>query len=225
MTLAELISRVRTDANDKVVPYFWSDEEITAWLNDAIDEAAVRGRLIHESAIPEVCVVSVQAGTAVYPIHAALYELDHVSFAPSNGDKTEHIALKSVEQLDGITSSWRERSGSPMYALQGDKSLRLVPKPDFDGVLRLEGYRLPMSKMLLADKDTAEPEINQAHHVHLVNWVLHRGFSIPDMEAFDQQRSDIAEEAFTSYFGIRPDSDLRRETREDVQHHVEAFWP
>ena len=68
MTLAELISRVRTDANDKVVPYFWSDEEVTAWLNDAVDEAAIRGRLIHESAIPEVCMIAVQASTTLYGI-------------------------------------------------------------------------------------------------------------------------------------------------------------
>ncbi|RPP87255.1 hypothetical protein IPC1125_34030, partial [Pseudomonas aeruginosa] len=60
---------------------------------------------------------------------------------------------------------------------------------------------------------------------HLVQWALHRGFSIPDMESFDPNRAALAEAAFTAYFGERPDSDLRRITREDVPHHVEAFWP
>ncbi|WP_442757332.1 phage adaptor protein, partial [Pseudomonas aeruginosa] len=49
MTLADLIRRVRTDANDMVEPYFWSDQDVADWLNDAVREAAVRGRLIHES--------------------------------------------------------------------------------------------------------------------------------------------------------------------------------
>ena len=30
MTLAELIRRVRTEANDMAEPYFWSDEDIAA---------------------------------------------------------------------------------------------------------------------------------------------------------------------------------------------------
>lgn len=225
MTLAELISRVRTDANDKVQPYFWSDEEITAWLNDAVDEAAVRGRLIHESVLPEVCLIEVHAGVAVYPLNPALYELDHLGFKHEYGDRTESLKLRSVEALDAVTPHWRERSGRPLYAIQSDTTIRLVPTPDHDGELRLEGYRLPLAPILLVDKETATPEISAAHHVHLIQWVLHQGFSVPDAESFDQERAKLGEEAFTAYFGLRPDSDLRRTQRADVQHHVEAFWP
>ena len=97
--------------------------------------------------------------------------------------------------------------------------------PDRAGILRLEGYRTPLADMTLTDKDTVQPEIHPEHHRHLVQWALHRGFSIPDMESFDPSRAALAEDAFTAYFGQRPDSDLRRITREDVPHHVEAFWP
>ena len=38
-------------------------------------------------------------------------------------------------------------------------------------------------------------------------------------------RAAMAEQAFTEYFGQRPDSDLRRITREDVPHHVIPFMP
>lgn len=64
MTLADLIRRVRTDANDMVEPYFWSDQDVADWLNDAVREAAVRGRLIHESQADAVCRIEVVAGTA-----------------------------------------------------------------------------------------------------------------------------------------------------------------
>ena len=40
MTLGELIAAFRVQANDKVEPYFWSDEEVTSYLNHAQKEAA-----------------------------------------------------------------------------------------------------------------------------------------------------------------------------------------
>lgn len=225
MTLADLIATYRTDANDKVQPYFASDEEVTGWLNEAVVEAAIRGRLIHESEIAEVCQIAVVAGTASYPLHPSIYELSHVAFRQDGEATRKPVRLVSSEYLDAIMCDWRDAEGRPLYAIQGDSSLRLVPRPDAAGALILEGYRLPMEPMLLVEKDTATPEINGAHHRHLVQWALHRGFSAPDTESFDPNRAAIAEAAFTQYFGLRPDSDLRRMTREDVPHTVKACWP
>ena len=94
-------------------------------------------------------------------------------------------------------------------------------KVEVGDTLQMEVYRLPM--LSLADSDT--PEIHEAHHEHLVQWALHRAFSIPDTEAFDPARAASAEATFTRYFGLLPDSDLRRRTREDVPHHNEAILP
>lgn len=47
MNLKALIARFRVLANDKAEPYFWSDEEVSGWLNDAVHEACLRGRLLH----------------------------------------------------------------------------------------------------------------------------------------------------------------------------------
>ena len=58
MKLAELIKRFRVLAHDNVQPYFTEDEALTAWLNDAVSEAAIRGRLIHTSNEPLVCEVT-----------------------------------------------------------------------------------------------------------------------------------------------------------------------
>ena len=55
MQLSDLIKRFRIDANDKVEPYFNDDESVTSWLNEAVNEACIRGRLLHESENTEVC--------------------------------------------------------------------------------------------------------------------------------------------------------------------------
>ena len=221
MTVAELIARYRSDAFDSVAPFALSDAEVIALLNEAVSEAAIRGRLIHESSA-SMCRITVTAGKSVYPINAALYELTHTAFR-EEGQKREPVTLASEEWLDQNVRDWRDEKGRPAYAVQSDRTLRLIPEPDRNGELLLEGYRLPIITLEAGDLD-AVPEINPSHHRYLVYWVLHRGFSIPDAESFDPSRAVEAEREFTRYFGARPDSDLRRVTREDVEHHVTPYW-
>ena len=221
MTVAELIARYRSDAFDSVAPFALSDAEVIALLNEAVSEAAIRGRLIHESSA-SMCRITVTAGKSVYPINAALYELTHTAFR-EEGQKREPVTLASEEWLDQNVRDWRDEKGRPAYAVQSDRTLRLIPEPDRNGELLLEGYRLPIITLEADDLDAA-PEINPSHHRYLVYWVLHRGFSIPDAERFDPSRAVEAEREFTRYFGARPDSDLRRVTREDVEHHVTPYW-
>jgi len=224
MTLAQLISQFRTYANDKVQPYFWSDEEVTIFLNEAQVEAAIRGRLIHESSQVDVCKVAVAAPAAVYPLHEALYELTHAAFKDADGKGCPSLIITSTEEMDHRSPEWRDDVGDPRHLIQNDIDVRLVPAPERDGELTFEGYRLPMEAISLANKDDDTPEINGAHHPHLIQWALFRAFSIPDTEVFDPNRASQAEFRFTQYFGIRPDSDLRRITREDVPHTVKAHW-
>lgn len=225
MTLGELIAAFRVQANDKVEPYFWSDEEVTSYLNHAQKEAAIRARLIYEVADVDVCSIDVIKDQSIYNLNPLLYELSHVSFKADGEKQGNRISIMSPEDMSGLCGGdWRERTGKPRFAVQADKWLRLAPTPDTDGLLLIEGYRVP-KPMDLVDADTVAPEISELHHEHLINWALHKAFSIPDAELFDSDRAVKSEREFTAYFGIRPDSDLRRITREDVQHHVESFWP
>ncbi|ENU86131.1 hypothetical protein [Acinetobacter sp. CIP 102129] len=224
MVLSELLRRFRVDANDKVEPYFNEDIDVIAWLNDAVNEACIRSRLLHESQSPDVCKIAVTASSSQYQLHPSLYELTQVWFEPDNGFRGSSLSLVSPEYLDQRygPENWRRLNGMPQFAIQDDTTIRLVPTPDVSGELQLEGYRVPFSPM---QNDTDIPEINQIHHVHLINWALYRAFSVPDSEFFDPNRAAIAEQAFTDYFGPRPDSDLRRMTREDVPHVVQPFFP
>ena len=83
MQLKELIRRFRVQANDKVEPYFNEDEDVIAWLNDAVKEACIRGRLLCESQNSDVCKIKVNAGRSNYDLHNSLYELTRIWFAPT----------------------------------------------------------------------------------------------------------------------------------------------
>ena len=215
MTLAELIRRFRVLAKDTVLPGFWKDPDITDWLNDAQAQAAVRGRLLLEDANPAVCLIAVTAGQHTYPLHRALYELVGLWFKPAGASRATPLKLVSREWLEREVRDWRDTDSGLHYAIQDETSIRLVGVPERDGALMLEGYRLPLAPMAT---DTDKPDIHEASHEHLIQWALHKAFSIPDAQSFDPERSALAERAFTAYFGLLPDADMRRITRSDTDH-------
>ena len=220
MTLDDLIRRFRVRANDMAQPHLFADQDVIDWLNDAEEQACVRGRLLREDALPEMCRIVLEAGKSTYKLHQKLYEISHLRVLPQNGGRSRHLLIKTREWLDAEMPDWRDSNRPAMFAIQDDISLRVVGKVDDGDALALECYRLPLKPM---EADNSKPEIHIAHHDHLIDWALHRAFSVPDAETFDPNRAALAEQAFTAYFGSRPDSDLRRSTRHDEVQTNKAF--
>lgn len=225
MNLEELTRRFRVMSRDTVEPYLFADEDVADWLSDAQAQACVRGRLLLEDANPAVCQVAIEAGRHSYRLHATLYELVDVRFKSAGADRAAPIKIVSREWLDDNVRDWRNASAmdcAARYLVQGETRVRIVPTPAEAGVLLIEGYRLPL-KPLANDYD--KPEIHEASHEQLIQWALHRAFSIPDAETFDANRAALAEHQFSAYFGPLPDADMRRITRHDEPHANKVFLP
>ena len=222
MTLENMIRRFRALAQDTEQPFLWSDEAVIEWLNDAQAQACVRGRLIREDENPAVCQIALTPGQHTYPLHASVYELINLRIKGSGAESSRSMAIKSREWLDANVRDWRDMDRPSQWLIQDDTTLRVVGAIQAGDVLHLECYRLPI-KQLANDMD--KPEIHAAHHVHLIQWALHKAFSVPDADGFDAARSAAAEAEFTAYFGPMPDSDMRRTTREDVVHHNVSIFP
>lgn len=217
MTLADLIRRFRVLSLDNATPPFWADEDITDWLNEAQNEACIRARLIREDELESVCSIPLTPGTHTYALNPLVYEIISMWIKPASGRKRP-VTLRSREWLDRRLPEWRECTRPAEIAIQDDTTVRIVGAVEAGDTLELECYRLPRRPMA---NDTDKPEIHEAHHLHLVQWALHRAFSIPDADAHDPQRSKQALDEFERYFGLRPDADLRRSTRHDeVQANV-----
>lgn len=226
MNLAALIRRVRIAADDIKAPYLWRTEDIIDWLNDGQTEAAIRGRLLRATpqTHSDMCEVQFGVGVSDAELDQSLVEISHQYWKPSGEGIASPLLLVSREWLDGKCQDWRTlaQEDRPTYLVRDANLLRLVPAPSIAGSVMLEGYRVPIAEM---ENDEDEPEIAAAHHIHLVNWALHKGYSIPDADTFDPGRADRVEAEFTRYFGARPDSDLRNDTRLDEPQHVVAYWP
>lgn len=221
MNLQELIRRFRVLASDMEEPYFWTNQDVAAWLSDAQAQACIRGRLLHADESDAMCNIALQPGTQTYKLHRALYELVSVRIKPTIGP-SRPLKLVTREWLNAELPDWRDSERPVFWAIQGENSLRLVGTIEEGDVLHLECYRLPLAAL---EDESDEPEIHAAHHEHLIDWALFKAYSVPDADAFDPTRAKMAEDAFTRYFGLQPDSDMRRATRHDVQHYVRAILP
>lgn len=219
MTLDDLIAQFRVDSGDKLEPYLCTDEEVTAWLDEAQDEAAIRARLLHESTLADLCQIPVTAGVHTYTLHRLMGELSYVGWMAEGDSRVVELELVSREDLDARKPGWRQRNDRVAFAIQDDTRIRLAYTPAVPGVLTLEGYRRPLKSLEMSGK----PEIGDIHHRHLVHWALYRCFDRPDAELFDADRAAREQAAFTKVFGLRPDADARRSTRHD-QHQTNQAW-
>lgn len=216
MVLAQLIKRFRSAAFDLEEPYLFSDAEITDWLNEGLDEAAVRSRLIHESVDPDVCHIVVLPGVSVYPLHESLHEVDCLHlFDEMISSQAEELIQIAQDDLTNVCHDWRTRTGQPRYVIVNDTSIRLSPTPTTGALIKLEGYRRPLQPMVV---DTDKPEINTVHHETLIEWVKYKGFGRPDSEVFDPTKSATAETIFTNYFGIKPKANYLKRNRVDYPY-------
>ena len=212
MTLEQLIAQFRVDSDDQSSDPLSSDEQVIAWLNEAEEEAAIRAHLIHESDDASVCEISIAAGTTIYPIHESIVDITRADFTPDGATVSTPVALVDRIEQDRTRPDWRTTTEVPREAILMDTKLRMGCIPSVDGTLKIECYRTPLNPMV-NDSDT--PEINRAHHRHLVKWALHKCYARPDAEIHDPARSEKELAEFTHVFGIRPDADLRRGFQEN----------
>lgn len=168
-----------------------------------------------------MCFIDLEPGRTTYKLHPALYEIIHARIAPASG-KARVLRLVSRELLDDERPDWREDARPASLAVQDETRLRIVGAVAAGDTLAMEVYRLPLARL---ESGSDEPEIHRAHHEHLIQWALHKAFSVVDGELFDPKRAELAAMEFTRYFGPLPDADLRRATRTDVQHFNRAILP
>jgi len=221
MTLTQLIAAFRTDADDAAAPYLWSDTEVTGWLNEAQDEAAIRGKLIFESSDTQICNISVTALLgSVYATHASIHEIVYASLTDSSGVVTK-LELKDRIELDRIKPDWRTCTDKPEYLIHQDKSIRLAGLINASYTVKLEVHRLPKA-VLATGADV--PEINSIHHATLVDWALYRAYLKPDSETLSPGKAQDALARFTDYFGERPNAQLRKDENANRQHVNKTYW-
>lgn len=208
MTLAELIVEFRSARSDDKVPYLWSDEEITAYLNEAMNEACERALLIEDRTTGECCTIGLSIAEPNYTLHESVLGIKRLTVAGLPLDET------SIEDLDAGDAYWETRTGAPRaFVREGMSGLRIVPIPTAAEDATLTVWRLPLEP-LSADRPDESPEIHAIYHRRLLPWVYRCALLKSDAETVDKAKALEQEAIFEQSFGVRPDANVQRKRRD-----------
>ena len=223
MKVEDFISAFRAAVGDVELPHFWSPELIVRYLNEAVQEACERAKLIEDRLTPAVCSINLQANVSTYSLHPSVFEIKRLTFRGRPLDEA------SVEGLDCDYPGWELRSGAPRCFIFEQASgvqppkVRLVPTPLMAEPVGLTVYRGAL-KPLSADIDTGKPEIPERFHERLMDWVLHRAYLKQDADTFDPAKAATSLALFVQAFGERPDANVQRKRRDKRPPLVRSNW-
>jgi len=221
MTVDDLLEKLRIRLDDATSPYLWTDDELTGYLDEAHEEAAIRARLIEfdtqDAADTVIDQIQVVTGTAAYAKDSRIIEIRRVLY---DGDLLIRTYGTELDDLYG--DDWRSETGVPTHYLEGQTTIRLYPYPAevLSGappapinaeMLDLVGFRLPSGKL---GETIQSPEIPAKDHVNLMDWAAHLAYLRPDAETVNQKLSDYYEARFTKEYGERLTAGQERKRHE-----------
>jgi hypothetical protein len=167
MTLEELLEGTRYIVDDLVVPYQWSSEILTRYLNEAVDLLARRTFCLVDSEDVSTRLTTVAGQTR--------YELDPTVLTVVAVEDAEGIPLRpqwSTRRASVATGKPRGYSTRP-----GPRALYLWPTPDDAYEFQMLVARRPASVMTNL---TDEPEIPEEFHLGLCDFAAYRAWMMAD---------------------------------------------
>ena len=190
MTLYELRKLVRTKTRDNRAPYFLSDDEIDANLNEAQREACARACLIEDTV---ATTIDITPSDTRYPLNPRIVDVIDITIG--------------AETPKEYTGDWTLTEGH----------LLLADYPVADDTLTLHCYLLPSREM---SEDDHVPEIRPVYHSPMADWAISLCYATPDAELFNPAAADRYARSFTLAFGERPSALTRKTQRSKAPRGV-----
>ncbi len=195
MTSDELYEAFREDIVDVAKPYLWSDAEVWRYMNDAYS-MLVRLTQGIPDADSEATEVQIVANDGHGELHPSILRIMSAT-RRSDGAEIKVINATDLSAYKRL-ASLRE-SGRVEYMLVGSKphACRWVGVPLTDDVCDLTVYRLPLVPITGPGQQLAEVE--DMHHIHLLNWMKHLAYKKHDAETFNPSASKEYAAEFATY--------------------------
>lgn len=222
MTLAQLIAQFRVEVADVATPPLFTDAQVTLWLNEAEEEAAIRARLLRDKVTTALCQISVVPTVSVYALDPRVVEIIYAGmiYASNVGMFPYRLAITTADVLDQVRPAWRSLRYRPQGIIQYDAKMEVDCIPDANYTINLEVYRMPLVQMALT---TDSPEISAIHHRHLVKWAKHRAYDKQDADTQDLAKSDKYRKEFEDKFGKPLDASYRKRANANTPHRNRSY--
>lgn len=205
MTPAQLYEMFRSDVVDVAEPYLWSDDEVWGFMDDAYRRMVrIMGGI--SDATNDLTQLQVGIGDVWVDLDPRIIKVRHAQ--KSTNDAEVHLinfedTLVSYSEDDyGRRRMFRltSETGPLQFLVAGMEvnRLRCVPVPDTAETVSLIVYRYPLDP-ITADSQPEAFELEEQHHIHLLDGMKARAYGKQDAETFDKGRSEEYEAKFLRY--------------------------
>ena len=199
----ELFEAFRSDVVDEVAPYLWKDTEIVRYADAAYRRFVRLTGGIHDFTSP-ITRVNVVAGEATAEVSKLILRFDTATRESDGKDiEVTNWTDRNLMRRDdfGFSNSLYNDGGvgEIRYMVIGNQEglVKWVRIPAADDVVNLQVYRLPLTHIV--DGTHTMDEVNEDHHIHLLDWMKHLAFLKQDSETYDKDSSDRDGSAFVAY--------------------------
>lgn len=188
MTSSELHDHFRREVSDTKKPYLWSSADIYSWINDAQTMFCRETEGIEDASTVSICRINVVPATEWYTISPKIVKLRRVTRV----DTGRVVPVVNMEKAPSYGIRFDGRPGPLKVLVTGFEKhkLRAGPTPNETVTLELAVFRLPLET--ITDAGDQALEIDEQHHLSLIEWVKHKAYLKDDAETYDRRRSDEA---------------------------------
>lgn len=191
MNSTELLDAFRVDTQDTRLPYFWSDEEVFRYLNDAYFQFVRRtgGVADFDS---EACEIVVVAGEPVSEMHPSVLRV-------MNAWRGSDSVPLEIVNLANLLRPPRLEAAQPRRMILGMRrgSVHWDATPVADDLVQMHVYRLPL--LPITEEGQTLDDVDELHHLRLIDWMRYLAYLKKDAEALSPQESDRSAQAFLVY--------------------------
>ena len=206
MKPAELYALFRSDTTDTVTPYLWSDVEVWLYMNEAYQMFVRLTGGVGDST-SDITDVAVVAGEALAEVSPSILKF-RKAVLQSTGRNLRIVNEADLPTLDlndyGLhTSALDNASGAVrLLVIAEDKDadrgfVRWVQVPEQDDTVHLSVRRLPLDTITSAS--TRFADVQQQHHMSLLDWMKYRAYGKQDADTFDRETSEASQLRFERY--------------------------
>lgn len=217
MNVKSLEASFRDTVDDLKIPGLWSPAEFLRYLNEAVNDACERARLLEDFETPEITRITIRAGKASYPLDPRIIDVRSAKLDLQNAP----LVARVPDDLDRDYPQWRTQVGRPWAYVDNTNTITLVDIPVADDVLRLRVVRRPLQELT---KDGDCPEIPPHLHEQLLQGVMARAYMKRDADTFNPQKAAEHEVLFTRCFGAKRTANVARKHREKRRGVVRSIW-
>lgn len=190
-TVSDLIKAFREDEQDAIAPYFWSDNQLVRWTNEALTEFAESSASIYDDESP-ITLIPYGVGEDRFQLDFCIIEVVDVWI---EGPPRRHL-LRSTSNFNlNFNNGYGHRRGygcessvsSHHYHLDRSGHLHIHPKPSIPGALRLRVIRRLVKELEKCDRI---PDLLPQERRHLLSYIAYKAYRVNEGETYNQGSSD-----------------------------------